>query len=97
VSGSVGGARPTYTVTVRVAGLAGRTGGLRIEATGGSVVRTADGRCTATRTVAVCQLSGDTSVTVEVVAPQGATVAAALAPSGSDADAGNNTWSATLG
>jgi hypothetical protein len=60
-------------------------------------VRTADGRCTTVRTVATCQVSGDTSVAVEVVIPQGGSVVATLTPSGGDADAGNNTWRATLG
>jgi hypothetical protein len=82
---------------VRVAGLGGATAQLRIEGVDAQVVRTTDGRCTAVRTVASCQVSGDTSVTVEVVVPQGGTVVATLAPSGSDSDAGNNTWRAPLG
>ena len=97
MSGTVGGARPTYTVVVRVAGLGGTTAQLRIEGVDAQVVRTTDGRCTAVRTVATCQVSGDTSVTVEVVVPQGGAVVATLTPPGSDADSGNNTWRATLG
>jgi hypothetical protein len=83
---------------VRVAGLAGGASAqLRIEGVDAEVVRTADGRCTAVRTVATCQVSGDTSVAVEVVIPRGGSVVATLTPSGSDSDAGNNTWRAALG
>jgi hypothetical protein len=97
VSGTIGGARPTYTVVVRVAGLGGTTAQLRIEGSDASVVRTADGRCTAVRTVSSCQVSVYTSVTVEVVIPLGGDVVASLTPPGSDADSGNNTWRGTLG
>jgi hypothetical protein len=97
VSGTVSGGRPTYTVVVRVAGLAGAAALLRIEGVDAQVVRSSDGRCTAVRTAATCQVSGDTSVAVEVVVPQGGSVVATLTPSGSDSDAGNNTWRASLG
>jgi hypothetical protein len=82
-----------------VAGLTGgATAQVRIEAAGESVVlRSGDARCTVVRTVATCQVSGDTSVAVEVVAPQGGSVAATVSPSGSDADGSNNTWRAVLG
>ena len=97
VSGTVGGARPTYTVVVRVAGLAGTSAQLRIEGVGASVVRTGVGGCSVVKTVATCQVTDDTSVAVEVVIPQGGSIVATLTPSGSDSDAGNNTWSAPLG
>jgi hypothetical protein len=98
VSGSVSGARPTYAVVVRVAGLGGgATAQLRIEGVDAQVVRTGDARCTVVRTVATCQLAGDTSVSVEVVVPQGGSVVAGLTPTGEDSTTGNNTWRAPLG
>ena len=91
------GARPSYDVVVTVAGLAQGSGVLTIEVAGASTVRTADSRCTAVHTVVTCQVPGDSSFAVEVVAPRGSQVVAVLAHAGADADAGNNIWRATLG
>ena len=99
LGGSVGGTRPTYVVVLRVAALpAGATAVLTLETSDASVVRTDDARCVVVKAVATCRISGaDLSpVALEVVAPQGATIVAALAPVAPDADPGNNTWRATL-
>ncbi len=99
LGGSVGGARPTYAVVLRVAGLpAGSTAVLVVESDA-EVVRTTDRRCTYAKARATCQISGaDLSpVSFEVVAPQGARVSASLTPAEQDASAGNNSWRADLG
>ena len=100
LTGSVGGARPTYDVVVRIAGLpAGSTAVLVVESADANVVRTTDGRCTFAKARATCQMSAaDLSpVALEVVAPHGATVVASLSTAAQDADPGNNSWRADLG
>ena len=87
-------------MVVRVAGLpAGTSAVLVVESADANVIRTTDGRCTFAKARATCQISAaDLSpVTVEVVAPQGATVVASLSTASQDADPGNNTWRADLG
>jgi hypothetical protein len=87
-------------VVLRIAGLpAGGTAVLVVESADANVVRTTDGRCTFAKARATCQISGaDLSpVSLEVVAPQGATVVASLTAAAQDADTGNNTWRADLG
>ena len=87
-------------MVLRVAGLpAGTTAVLVVESADANVVRTTDGRCTYAKARATCQISAaDLSpVTLEVVAPQGATVVASLSAAAQDADPSNNTWRADLG
>ncbi len=87
-------------MVLRIAGLPGdATAVLVVESADGNVVRTTDGRCTFAKARATCQISGaDLSpVTLEVVAPQGASVVASLTGATQDADASNNTWRADLG
>lgn len=100
LGGSASGSRPTYTVVLRVAGLApGSSAVLTVEASGANVVRTDDARCTANRARATCQVTGaDLSpLSLEVVAPQGADVVASLSSAQPDPDPGDNTWRAVLG
>lgn len=98
VTGSVGGSRPNWDVVVTVSGLTGSTGTLTFVASGADAVSTTDKRCDVARQTVTCQLTGDASITLRVVDGQGSTeVTASLAPAGSDADAGNNSWRAALG
>jgi hypothetical protein len=99
LGGSVGGARPTYAVVLRVAGLPATSSATLVVESDAEVVRTTDRRCTYAKARATCQISGaDLSpVSFEVVAPQGARVSASLTPAEQDASTGNNTWRADLG
>ena len=99
LAGSVGGARPTYVVSLRVAGLPAGSSAVLVVESDAEVVRTNDARCTYAKARATCQVSGaDLSpIVLEVVAPQGARVTASLTPAAQDADAGNNSWRADLG
>ena len=99
LAGSVGGARPTYDVVLRFAGLPSGSSAVLAVESDALVVRTTDARCTFARARATCQVSGadPSPVTFEVVAPLGARVTASLTAAAQDADGGNNSWRADLG